>query len=228
MYLLTKLVLGMSFIAALAHSDQPDSEMATASMVGASHVSPIFFDPGIKALTKQEKAELQAFITNVRETQKIDSVNVLAWADREYPTKKEQVASPRQVALADARAAAIKKFLQEDLKIAKVEVHNMAERPSKMSELFKTSDYEVKKSAEATGAAPTKPKAGFFEEMGRATTGLVLVTSTDIDPTKTKNEFSPSPEAGSSAKRGTSFPSISTFSVNIFAGRDHICPMGFS
>ena len=184
MYLVTKLILGMSFITALAYSEQPDSEMATANMVGASHVSPIFFDPGIKALTKQEKAELQAFITNVRETQKIDSINVLAWADREYPTKKEQVASPRQVALADARAAAIKKYLQDDLKVDKVEVHNMAERPSKMDELFKTSDYEVKKSAEATGAAPTKSKAGFFEEMGRATTGLVLVKGTDIETLK--------------------------------------------
>lgn len=185
MYLFTKLILGMSFITALAYSDQPDSEMATANMVGASHVSPIFFDPGIKALTKQEKAELQAFITNVRETQKITSVNVLAWADREYPTKKEQVASPKQVALADARAAAIKKYLQDDLKVDRVDVHNMAERPSKMDELFKTADYEVKKSAEATGAAPTKAQSGFFEEMGRATTGLVLVKATDIESKKT-------------------------------------------
>lgn len=168
-----RLVLGMIFLGVMTSNAQ-DVEMATAKMVGAKEVAPVFFDPGTKTLSAQEKTEIQAFFTTIREADKIKEVKVLAWGDREYPEKKEK-ASAKQIELAKGRAEAIKKYLTQDLKIKSVETHNMAERPSKLSEFFKTEDYEVKSSAEATGAAPTKNKTGLFEEMGRSTTALVLV-----------------------------------------------------
>ncbi|WP_413568034.1 OmpA family protein [Bdellovibrio sp. HCB117] len=172
---LLPILLPITLVALFVEAQQPDTEMATAKMVGASNVAPVFFDPGAKVLTATEKAEMQAFVTTIRETQEIKSIKVLAWGDREYPDKKEKKASPKQIELAKARAEAIKKYLQEDLKVPSVDIHNMAERPSKLSEFFKTDDYEVKTSAEATGAAPTQNKRGFFEEMGRSTTALMLV-----------------------------------------------------
>lgn len=169
-----RLVLVMGFFGAIVSAHQPDVEIATAKMIGASQVAPVFFDPGVKKLSAEEKAELQAFFTSLRETKKVKSVRVLSWADREYPAKNEKV-SDKQIALAKERGDAIKSYLQKDLKVQTVDTHNMTERPSKLSEFFKTNDYEVKSSAEATGAAPTQDKTGVFEEMGRSTTALVLV-----------------------------------------------------
>lgn len=175
-----KIIISMSFMGALTFAQQPDQqpdpEMATAKMVGASQAAPVFFNPGTQVLSQKEKAELQAFLTNIRGSQKIKNIKVLAWADREYPAKKEK-SSDKQIALAKARAEAIQKYLKSDLKIESVDTFNMAERPSKISEILKTQDYEVKSTAEATGAAPKKNTVGFFEEMGRSTTALVLVVT---------------------------------------------------
>lgn len=168
-----RMVLALGFIGAITYA-QPDVELATARMVGASQVAPVFFDPGKKALSQEEKKELRTFFTSLRESDKIKAVRVLSWGDREYPAKNEK-ASAKQIGLAKERAASIKKFLQQDLKIETVDTHNMTERPSKVSEFFKTDDYEVKSSAEATGAAPTQNKTGVFDEMARSTTALVLV-----------------------------------------------------
>jgi OmpA family. len=181
-----KTIFSMMFVGALTVAQtnspatlgdqQPDPEKATATMVGASEAAPVFFEPGVKALSPQEKTELQAFLTNIREKQKIKNVKVLAWADREYPAKQEK-ASEKQIALAKARAEEIQKYLKNDMKVTSVDTFNMAERPSKISEVLKTEDYEVKSTAEAAGAAPKKKNVGFFEEMGRSTTALVLVVT---------------------------------------------------
>lgn len=169
-----RLLVSLVFYGVLTSHAQ-DVELATAKMVGADQSAPVFFDPGIQALSEQEKNELKAFFATVREKDKISGVQVLAWGDQEYPDKKQKKATDRQIELASGRAQSIKKYLQEDLKISRVETHNMAERPSKLAEILKTKDYKVKSSAEAAGAAPTKGKTGIFEEMGRATTALLLV-----------------------------------------------------
>lgn len=171
-----RLMMSLAFYGVLTSHAQ-DVETATAKMVGAEQSAPIFFDPGVKALSEEEKNEIKAFFTDLRASDKVKAVQVLAWGDREYPEKEEK-ASKKQVDLAEARAVEIKKYLQDDLKISSVQTHNMAERPSKFSEILKTKDYKVKSSAEATGAAPTKGKTGIFEEMGRATTALLLVDLT--------------------------------------------------
>ncbi|MFV8250141.1 OmpA family protein [Bdellovibrio bacteriovorus] len=168
-----RLVLALGFVGAITYA-QPDVELATARMVGASQVAPVFFDPGKNSLSNEEKKELRTFFTSLRESEKIKSVRVLSWGDREYPAKDKKVSS-KQISLAQDRAEAIKKFLKQDLKIDSVDTHNMSERPSKLSELFKTDENEVKSSAEATGAAPAQNKTGVFEEMARSTTALVLV-----------------------------------------------------
>lgn len=169
-----RLLASLAFYGVLTSHAQ-DVELATAKMVGADQSAPVFFDPGVQALSEQEKNELKAFFATLREKDKIVGVQVLAWGDQEYPDKKQKKASQKQMDLAAGRAQAIKKYLQEDLKISSVQTHNMAERPSKLAELLKTKDYQVKSSAEAAGAAPTKDKTGIFEEMSRATTALLLV-----------------------------------------------------
>lgn len=171
-----RLLMSLAFYGVITTHAQ-DVETATAKMVGAEQSAPVFFDPGVRALSEQEKSEIKAFFTDLRAADKVKAVQVLAWGDREYPGKNEK-ASQKQIDLAQGRAEAIKSYLQTDLKISAVVTHNMAERPTKFSELLNTKDYKVKSSAEATGAAPTKGKTGIFEEMGRATTALLLVDLT--------------------------------------------------
>ena len=107
-----RLVLALGFVGAITYA-QPDVELATARMVGASQVGPVFFDPGKNSLSNEEKKELRTFFTSLRESEKIKSVRVLSWGDREYPAKDEKVSS-KQISLAQDRAEAIKKFLKQE------------------------------------------------------------------------------------------------------------------
>ncbi len=175
-----RLVFALSFLTILTHAQGPDEENLIARMLGATHVAPVFFDPGEKVLSSLEKEELRSFLNKIREKDAIQVVKVLVWADQEYPARMEKP-SQRQIQLARDRAVKISAYLSEELKVSTVETHNMARRPSKLSEVLNTEEYQVKSTAEASGAAPSKEDIGFFEEMGRSTTALVLVVVRNKD-----------------------------------------------
>jgi hypothetical protein len=126
------------------------------ALSGGSDYTMIQFKKGSTALTEAGKIALRNLSEEgIKSARSIDDIKVLAWADREYPSEKAK-ATRRDVKLADERAAVIKTYLKDDLKVsASIDNHNMAKRPGLFSEMMKSDDYKVKKNFEATGAAPT-------------------------------------------------------------------------
>lgn len=132
-----------------------DTSRATA-MSGGSDYTVIEFKKGRDELTEGGKVALKNLSEeSVSRDRAIDEIKVLAWADREYPTEKTK-ATKKELALADRRADAIKKYLKTDLRMsAGVDNHNMAKRPGLFSELMRSDDYKVKTNFEESGAAPS-------------------------------------------------------------------------
>lgn len=132
-----------------------DTSRATA-MSGGSDYTVIEFKKGRDELTDSSRMALKNLSAeSITRDRAIDEIKVLAWADREYPIDKTK-ATKKELALADRRAEAIKRYLKTDLRMsADVDNHNMAKRPGMFSELIRSEDYKVKTNFEETGAAPS-------------------------------------------------------------------------
>jgi hypothetical protein len=158
-----------------ASLDSPSKTSQAAAEVGATHYTVINFAPGQNTLPEPERAKLRELASEAARHGKVAEIQVLAWADKEYPKEEQNVAS-RDEKLADQRAETIKDFLKKDLKTsADVEAHNMAKRPGVFSELVKSEGYEVKTSFENTGAAPNDvgPRASLTGN--KASKAVVLI-----------------------------------------------------
>ncbi len=87
----------------------------------------------------------------------VNEIRVLAWADHEYPEKREVSVSPEDILLASKRAQTVKSFLEEGLRTnLDVDAYNMAKRPGLLSQLFESDEFEVKKAIEETGTSGTR------------------------------------------------------------------------
>ena len=62
-----RLIVTFSFLALLTHTSAhgSESENLTAKMLGATHVAPVFFDPGMHSLSQTEKDELKNFLDKI-------------------------------------------------------------------------------------------------------------------------------------------------------------------
>ena len=164
---MNKLVLAFTAVAVLAGCSSTrkqaseitprDADTArAAAMSGGSEFAVVEFEKGSYALTEAGRATLQK-VANVAssEGREVDEIEVLAWADREYPVSGGK-ADRRDVSLADDRASVIKTYLTDDLNAdVVVDKHNMAQRPGAFSEFVKTEDYRIKNNFENSGTAPT-------------------------------------------------------------------------
>lgn len=129
-------------------------EMAQES--AAAYYAVLEFDKGTQNLSESSKKSLKDFIaTAKKEGKPIDDIKILAWADKEYPTKKGLKLSKKDVSMAKERSKAIEKYLKEDLKIdGDYATYNMAKRPNKVNEFFRGDDYKTKKVYGQPEAAP--------------------------------------------------------------------------
>lgn len=153
-----------------------DTSKATAKAGGSQYVV-VDFDSGSKTLSKSGREKLRSLATEAsRDGREIDEIQVLAWADREYPEKNAK-ATRKDINLADDRAESVEDFIKDDLKTSSsVKKHNMAKRPGMVSELFKTGDFEVKTAFENSGAAPvSKGDASKFLEGSKASKAVIFV-----------------------------------------------------
>jgi len=158
-----------------ARLESPSKTSQAAAEVGATHYTVINFAPGQNTLPEPERAKLRELASMAARHGKVAEIQVLAWADKEYPKEEQNVAS-RDEKLADQRADTIKNFLKKDLKTsADVEAHNMAKRPGVFSELVKSEGYEVKTSFENTGAAPTEANRTAILSGNKASKAVVLI-----------------------------------------------------
>lgn len=158
-----------------AHAMVSSETKAAADRLGASNLTEVKFDERSATLSDSQKKDLQQLVADARTKGEIKEIKVMVWPDKEYPTA-HQKAAKADIDLADARAKEIKKYMKDTLAVNDVDVYNMAERPNKLEEWFKTSDAKVKDTAEASGAAPrTKHETGFLGLKGQSSKAVALV-----------------------------------------------------
>lgn len=146
-----------------------------ANSIGATELAEIKFTESATGLTADQKKEINQVIANARSKGSIEEVKIMAWADKEYPMNKEKYSS-QDIEIANKRLKAMQDYVRKQLKVSDVDVYNMAERPSRLEELFKTTDARVKQKAEAGGAAPKEAdEKGWFNLKGQASKALVMV-----------------------------------------------------
>ena len=137
-----------------ASEQSPSKTSKAAAQLGATHYTVVNFPQGQDTLPTSELSKLRDLAVTAQEHGKVQEIQVLAWADREYPVDGQKV-SAKDSDLADNRAVTIKEYLKKDLNSsADIENHNMAKRPGVFAELVKSDDFEVKSTFEDTGAAP--------------------------------------------------------------------------
>lgn len=137
-----------------AKQEAPSKVSQAAAEVGATYYTVIDFPQGKNTVTDTEKQKLRqlAGVANARGD--VKEIQVLAWADREYPAEGQKVSS-NDKKLADDRVAAVKDFFKKDLQSdADVDGHNMAKRPGLFAEMVNSQDNKTKSTFENIGAAP--------------------------------------------------------------------------
>ncbi|WP_413586981.1 hypothetical protein [Bdellovibrio sp. HCB274] len=137
-----------------AQVETPSKVSQAAAEVGATYYTVIDFPAGKNTVNDTEKQKLRqlAGVANARGD--VKEIQVLAWADREYPAEGQKVSSGDKK-LADDRLAAVKDYFKKDLQSdADIESHNMAKRPGFFAEMVNSEDNKTKNAFEQIGAAP--------------------------------------------------------------------------
>ncbi|KYG67147.1 hypothetical protein AZI86_09045 [Bdellovibrio bacteriovorus] len=109
------------------------------------------FPPGKDRLLESEKLKLIQFKNAIEGRANVDSIEVLAWSDQEYPVEGVAKPSMEEQRLAADRGQVVKEFLKKDLGSKKdVDVHNMAKEPGVFAKIFTTDEFRMKDSLESS------------------------------------------------------------------------------
>ncbi|WP_413580951.1 hypothetical protein [Bdellovibrio sp. HCB288] len=137
-----------------ASHETPSKTSQAAAQMGAAYYTVIDFPEGKNTVSEAEKVKLRQLAGAANAHGEIKEIQVLAWADREYPAEGQKVPS-NDKKLADDRLSAVKDFFKKDMQSeADIDVHNMAKRPNFFSELVNSNDNKTKNTFESIGAAP--------------------------------------------------------------------------
>lgn len=138
----------------VAKEETPSKVSQAVAEVGGTYYTVIDFPQGKNALNDIEKQKLRQLAGAANARGDVKEIQVLAWADREYPAEGQKVGK-NDKKLADDRLSAVKDFFKKDLQAkADVDLHNMAQRPGFFAETFNSQDNKTKTSFENIGAAP--------------------------------------------------------------------------
>lgn len=119
-------------------------------------VTEITFDKTKANISKQAKDDLKALYQKAAKKGKIHEVQIITWADQEYPSVHEKKLSEKQMDLVDKRNETLKNYLVGLTKDnVDVSTHSMAERPGTLKKLFDSEDARIKKSLETAGIPNT-------------------------------------------------------------------------
>lgn len=109
------------------------------------------FPPGKDRLLESEKLKLVQFKNAIEGRANVDSIEVLAWSDQEYPVEGAAKPSLEEQRLAADRGRAVKEFFKGTLGSKKdVDVHNMAQEPGVFAKIFTTDEFRMKDSLESS------------------------------------------------------------------------------
>lgn len=175
---ITQVLLLSSFLVASCSHREPESRadakgIAQEGMEG-SHYAALQFPRGRSVLTEANKKYLNDLARKASRTgREISEIKILAWADREYPGRKNEKAKTRDVILANERASAIREFIREDLHTNEpIDVFNMAKKPGLVAQLTKGEEYRIKQDVAQSGVSATRLPSG---ETSYTKAGKVLV-----------------------------------------------------
>lgn len=149
-----------------------------------SHYTALEFDRGRSTLSDANKFNLNKLTQRVSRTGKeISEIKILAWADREYPSRKNEKVKTQEIILANERAKATRKFILRELETKEpIDVFNMAKRPEPIDEIRKSEEFRVKEDFANSGVSGTRLPSG---ETSYTKAGKVLVII-DYKESKTK------------------------------------------
>ena len=175
------LVIGLALIASSCAEPGRKAETLPPSLEAkivaqeqkASYVTEISFDKGSTTLTPSAKSKLDETMQRARNAGVIDEIKVIAWADREYPSKAKKTLTKGQQKLAAGRGKAIDSYLKQQTP-ATVDNYNMSERPNALAKLFSSSDARIKRSLAEAGIATTAHDLRSPENASKAMVMLIL------------------------------------------------------
>lgn len=119
---------------------------------GASFVTEIEFARGTFTLSPEGRSKLGEAITRASAKRPVAKIQLIVWADEEYPVPHRSPLPRTQIRLADRRAKAINEYLKSRAPRAITDAFNMAERPGVLQTLLPTGDARIKRTLEATQA----------------------------------------------------------------------------
>ncbi len=120
-----------------------------------THVAEITFKKASSELSAANKAKIEAVLKQAEAHGPLKNIQVITWADAEYPSVHTKKLSKTERELVDRRNQTIKNFLNQKNKDVEVKLHSMAERPGSLTNLLGASGSELKKSFEVSGVPNT-------------------------------------------------------------------------
>lgn len=149
-----------------------------------SHYTALQFDRGRSVLNDANKKYLNELARKASRTgREISEIKILAWADREYPGRKNEKVKTRDVILANERANVIREFIRDDLHTNEpIDVFNMAKKPGVIDQITKDEEFRVKEDVASSGVSGTRLPSG---ETSYTKAGKVIVII-DYKDSKTK------------------------------------------
>lgn len=117
----------------------------------ASYLAELTFQKDQRDLTAAEQKRLQEIIRQAKAAGTIEEVQVISWADAEYPSVHTKRLSETQRDLAEARNEKIREYLRAWDETLDVKTFNMAERPGVTARLLGAADARIKNTLEVAG-----------------------------------------------------------------------------
>lgn len=168
------------FAIACSHSHKADTAAvapetkALAKAEQASYVAEVKFDKGSAALSESTRNELDRVIASAAAAGKIEKIQVITWADGEYPADVQKALPKPQRDLAAKRNSALNDYIKKKTSGVNVDTFNMAERPNALENLFNTSDARIKRSLESAGISNTATALRSSANASKSVVMLVL------------------------------------------------------
>lgn len=130
-----------------------------AKQVAAQEQAPVVaemsFEKGKANLLKTNQNLLIQTLQRAQKSGKIEAVEIVAWADMEYPSVHTKKLPTQQRTLAADRLKTLKDFILQNEPGTTIREYDMSQRPTPLGSVFATSDARVKRALEVSGIPNT-------------------------------------------------------------------------
>lgn len=148
-----------------------------------SHYTALDFDQGRSDLNDANKSDLNKLAQRALRTGRdVSEIKILAWADREYPGRKNERVKTRDIILANERARVTREFIRQDLRSKEsIDVFNMAKKPGPIDKITKNEEFQVKEDIARSGVSGTRLASGdtSYTKAGKV---LVIIEYRESEP----------------------------------------------